>query len=112
MIKLIVAALCFIGIVYGLPGGWSDVAANSENASKLIEIAIEHRNNQNGDLYYRGLVSVKSIRQQVVAGIKYEVTMILGETHCAKSDAGAKLCQVPANVSIYIYIMITFQCQT
>ncbi|XP_053201003.1 cystatin-like [Panonychus citri] len=99
MFKFIVA-LCLVGVssaAFGFPGGWKNVESNSAAVTELVNLAVEHHNGEIDGLYYRGVVEVKSAKQQVVRGIKTEVTVVFGETHCAKADAGAKLCEIPAN---------------
>ncbi|XP_015786009.1 cystatin-1 isoform X2 [Tetranychus urticae] len=93
---ILVIAVCLIGASHQfiLDGGWGSVDANSETIKDLAQVATEHRNSQINSLYYRTLVEIKSAKQQVVNGMKYELTLVLADTNCAKQDAGAKLCPV------------------
>ncbi|XP_015785521.1 cystatin-1 [Tetranychus urticae] len=96
--KVILAlAICLIGVSEALLGGWRDVDVDNQTVHLLSQMAINHRNSDEDTLYYRKLVNVESARMQVVSGLKYEVTLVIGETHCAKEDEAAMLCQVEPN---------------
>ncbi|XP_075425829.1 cystatin-2-like [Ascaphus truei] len=81
--------LCLSGPLLGklglLPGGWSPANLASAPVQEILRFCEEQYNRGSNDaMVYRMVLAV--VAQQVVAGINYNVTMILGNTNCRKSQ--------------------------
>lgn len=96
----IVIVLALVGVTMAMPGGWSSMSLDDPKANELASKAVAHHNKVSNNLFYKKLVTVKSIKSQVVAGVNYEVIFDIGVTECPKSDANSANCEVSANVSV------------
>ncbi|XP_053201004.1 L-cystatin-like [Panonychus citri] len=93
----IVIILALVGVTMAMPGGWSSMSLDDPKANELASKAVAHHNKVSNNLFYKKLVTVKSIKSQVVAGVNYEVIFDIGVTECPKSDANSANCEVSAN---------------
>jgi cathepsin F len=79
--------LCLIVMCHAQLGGWSDADMNSEEIKKMAQFAFEHLDGKSNSLYASRLESIISARTQVVAGVKYDITLRLATLDCKRSEA-------------------------
>uniref|UniRef100_A0A8C7ZAK7 Cystatin domain-containing protein n=1 Tax=Oryzias sinensis TaxID=183150 RepID=A0A8C7ZAK7_9TELE len=79
-----------------LVGGVSDGDINDEGAKKALNFAVEHHNRGLNDMYRRQVAEVVKVQKQVVAGIKYIITVKMARTFCRKNGAGEE-CIIPVD---------------
>ncbi|XP_077312681.1 cystatin-C-like [Lithobates pipiens] len=85
IISGVLCALLSLGWA-GMPGGWSAADKNSEEVKEIAEFSVSQYNLQSNDDSVYGMISLKRAREQVVAGMNYELTLVLGNTACKKSE--------------------------
>ncbi|XP_040184777.1 cystatin-M [Rana temporaria] len=84
VMSAVLCALLSLGWA-ALLGGWSAADTNSEELKDIAEFSVSQYNLQsNGDSVYT-MVSLKDAKQQVVSGMNYKLTLVLGKTACKKS---------------------------
>ncbi|KAM4723062.1 cathepsin F [Rhinophrynus dorsalis] len=83
-------------LVIGLPSGrWLEVSPGEPDVKQAAELAVrEYNRGNNRDEIYRQL-RITEARKQVVAGLKYDLTVLLGRTVCKKGpDVVPDNCQL------------------
>ena len=80
---IIIFTLFLVGFTFALPsrnsvpGGWFFMSTDDQTVTRLASIATDHHNSaSNSD---KKLVSIKSARAQVVAGMNYEITFVISD---------------------------------
>uniref|UniRef100_A0A0N5BF76 Cystatin domain-containing protein n=1 Tax=Strongyloides papillosus TaxID=174720 RepID=A0A0N5BF76_STREA len=68
-----------------MTGGWTDQPVNDTSIVELAQKTVDRFNQQSNDLAYHGFIKVLSAKSQVVAGINYEVQVLIGETDALKN---------------------------
>lgn len=107
MNSILLATLLLTSVVLasatGVPGGWSPVDSSSPDYNTMVKLSAEHITNASNSIYHTKPTTVREVKRQVVAGLKYSVTIEMGETVCKKlqvdSDKVAD-CDLKQNVSI------------
>ncbi|XP_033873447.1 cystatin-like [Acipenser ruthenus] len=79
-----VAAVCVTG---GIPGGPVDVVIGDEGVQDALKFAVTEFNKASNDIYVSRVSQVVRLQMQVVAGIKYIMTVKMGRTSCRKGTA-------------------------
>ncbi|RXM91410.1 Cystatin [Acipenser ruthenus] len=79
-----VAAVCVIG---GIPGGPIDAVIGEEGVQDALKFAVTEFNKASNDIYVSRVSQVVRVQKQVVAGIKYIMTVKMGRTSCRKGTA-------------------------
>ncbi|PWA25619.1 hypothetical protein CCH79_00001481, partial [Gambusia affinis] len=87
-------AALFVGLSC-LPGGINKIedAENDEMFQTALKFAVVQHNNGTNDTVLYQVVKVVSAEVQVVGGLKYIMTVILGRTNCEK-EAPADNCGI------------------
>ncbi|KAM6916237.1 cystatin-like [Xenentodon cancila] len=80
------SALFTVGLT-GIPGGFSDIDVNDAGVQNALNFAVAEHNRGTNDLYLRRVTQVVHAQSQVVAGIKYVITVKLARTNCRKFGA-------------------------
>ncbi|XP_024152582.1 cystatin-C [Oryzias melastigma] len=75
-------------------GGVSDGDINDEGAKKALNFAVDQHNSRTNDMYLRQVAEVVKVQKQVVAGIKYIITVKMARTLCRKNGTGEE-CTIP-----------------
>ncbi|XP_053731702.1 cystatin C (amyloid angiopathy and cerebral hemorrhage) [Synchiropus splendidus] len=92
--KLSVAVFAVaIAATVSIPGGISDIDSNDEGFQNAMSFAVARHNNASNDLYLRQVAGVVESKSQVVAGVRYFITVNLAKTNCTKANF-AELCTV------------------
>ncbi|XP_024660488.2 cystatin isoform X2 [Maylandia zebra] len=79
----VLAAALAVG--YGTPvGGLTDADINNEDVQNALHFAVIQHNRDSNDLYIRQVVEVIKVQSQVVAGMKYVITVKMVKTPCRK----------------------------
>lgn len=113
MIKLVVEMLLSL-LIYSLmfmevepiPGGWTQQnVTNNRAVENAAQYAVNMYNHGSNSIYFKKLVTIKSARTQVVAGIKYVITFDIGETECKKNaneltENNGKECQLVESIRL------------
>ncbi|MEE6517910.1 hypothetical protein FKM82_028494 [Ascaphus truei] len=88
--SLLLGFLCLPGPLLGklghMTGGWSPANPDSAPVQKILRFCEERYNRGSNDAMVYRMVRPVQVTQQVVAGMNYNVTMILGNTNCRKSQ--------------------------
>ncbi|XP_061575852.1 cystatin-like [Cololabis saira] len=79
------SALFTVGLT-GLPGGFTDVDVNDEGVQNAMKFAVAQRNRKLSDMYLH-LGEVVKAKAQVVAGMKYVITVKMARSSCRKNSA-------------------------
>ncbi|CAH2324797.1 cathepsin F-like [Pelobates cultripes] len=91
----LVFLLCALYLVSGIPTGrWSDVYAVEPELKRLVDLAVREYNkaSTHKDVYRQ--LQVTDARKQLVSGVKYDLTVLLGRTLCKKeSNVNLDKCQ-------------------
>jgi hypothetical protein len=59
-------------------GGFSTISTNDAGVQEAAKFAIQELNRRSNSMYTQTLAGVKSAKQQVVAGINYELILAVG----------------------------------
>ncbi|XP_023651995.1 cystatin-like [Paramormyrops kingsleyae] len=76
-----------------LVGAPSDASLNDPEVKKALRWAVSEYNKQSNDAYLRGVSKVVKVQKQVVSGMKYIFTVVLGSTTCKKG----RVCEAGSN---------------
>uniref|UniRef100_A0A3P8R8N3 Cystatin domain-containing protein n=1 Tax=Astatotilapia calliptera TaxID=8154 RepID=A0A3P8R8N3_ASTCA len=88
----ILAAALAVG--YGaMVGGLTDADINDENVQNALHFAVVQHNRGSNDLYLSQVAEVIKVQSQVVAGIKYVITVKMAKTPCRK-DGVEEVCAI------------------
>ncbi|CEF69048.1 Proteinase inhibitor I25, cystatin domain-containing protein [Strongyloides ratti] len=68
-----------------MPGGWKEQSIDDKDIILLGQKSVDKFNQQSNDLAYHGFVKVISAKSQVVAGVNYELQVLVGETGTLKN---------------------------
>uniref|UniRef100_I3JUQ5 Zgc:163030 n=1 Tax=Oreochromis niloticus TaxID=8128 RepID=I3JUQ5_ORENI len=83
----VLAAVLAVGygaMVGDMVGGLKDADINDEGVQNALNFAIIQYNRDSNDLYISQVVEVIKVQSQVVAGIKYVITVKMVKTPCRK----------------------------
>uniref|UniRef100_A0A0K0E3S9 Cystatin domain-containing protein n=1 Tax=Strongyloides stercoralis TaxID=6248 RepID=A0A0K0E3S9_STRER len=69
----------------GMTGGWTEQSVNDTDIIQLAQKSVDRFNQQSNDLVYHGFVKVLSAKSQVVAGMNYELQILIGKTDTLKN---------------------------
>ncbi|KAM3605911.1 uncharacterized protein V6R79_006963 [Siganus canaliculatus] len=78
----------------GLVGGPQDASLDDEGVQNALSFAVRHHNRQSNDMYLHQVAEVVKVQKQVVAGIKYLITVRMVKTSCRKEGATEE-CAMP-----------------
>ncbi|KAM4607511.1 cystatin C (amyloid angiopathy and cerebral hemorrhage) [Polymixia lowei] len=70
-----------------LVGGPMDVDVNDRGVQEALQFAVVQHNKQTNDMFVRRVAEVTRAQSQVVAGMKYTLTVQMGRTPCRKGGA-------------------------
>ncbi|XP_035671867.1 kininogen-1-like [Branchiostoma floridae] len=70
-----------------MPGGLMPADTNNQGIQHLASLSVDHINTMRNAPTLSKLVEVTSAQYQVVAGMKYYLTMEIGTTSCSSSDS-------------------------
>ncbi|NXU56715.1 CYT protein, partial [Turnix velox] len=99
-VTLLAAALLLTGAALGVqdsprlvgaPVTISD-AGNDEGLQRALNFAMTEYNRASNDMYSSRVVRVINAKKQIVAGIKYIMTVEIGRTTCPKPAADLQTC--------------------
>uniref|UniRef100_A0A7E4UXW3 Cystatin domain-containing protein n=1 Tax=Panagrellus redivivus TaxID=6233 RepID=A0A7E4UXW3_PANRE len=83
----IVALLCILpGSNAVMTGGNEDISVNDAEVQAIVKRATSLYNQQSNSVYYHIPVEVVKAQSQVVAGIKYTIEVLFGQSKCAKNQ--------------------------
>ncbi|XP_034753446.1 cystatin C (amyloid angiopathy and cerebral hemorrhage) [Etheostoma cragini] len=68
----------------GLVGGFSEVDVHDEGVRDALNYAVVQHNKGSNDLYLSQVAEVLKAQRQVVAGMKYIITVKMAKTPCRK----------------------------
>ncbi|XP_071375780.1 cystatin C (amyloid angiopathy and cerebral hemorrhage) [Centroberyx affinis] len=80
----IFAAVFAVGMA-AMVGGWTDANVNDEGVQNALKFAVVQHNKGSNDMYLSQVAQVIRAQKQVVAGMKYLITVQMGKTPCRKS---------------------------
>ncbi|XP_031157915.1 cystatin C (amyloid angiopathy and cerebral hemorrhage) [Sander lucioperca] len=81
----VLAAVFAVGLG-GLVGGFSDVDINNEGVRNALNYAVVQHNRGSNDMYLSQVAEVVKAQRQVVAGMKYVITVRMAKTPCRKGS--------------------------
>ncbi|XP_073337480.1 cystatin C (amyloid angiopathy and cerebral hemorrhage) [Pagrus major] len=96
MWKIVFAALAAVFAVGlgAMVGGFRDIDINDAGARDALNFAVVQHNRGSNDLYLSQVSEVVRVQSQVVAGVKYVITVRMGKTPCRKGSAGDDVCAI------------------
>ncbi|XP_074502635.1 cystatin C (amyloid angiopathy and cerebral hemorrhage) [Sebastes fasciatus] len=86
IVLLVFAAVLAVASA-GMVGGFQNVDVNDEGVQNAINVSVVHHNKGTNDMYLRQVEEVVSAERQVVAGMKYRITLRLAKSTCRKDRA-------------------------
>ncbi|KAM5138475.1 cystatin 10-like [Mantella aurantiaca] len=85
--SVIAAIVCtMLALSSALPGGWEAADKSSKQVKEMAAFSVSQYNMQSNDDYIAKMISLRGAKQQVVAGMNYKLTIVLGNTACKKSE--------------------------
>uniref|UniRef100_A0A3B4BA57 Cystatin domain-containing protein n=1 Tax=Periophthalmus magnuspinnatus TaxID=409849 RepID=A0A3B4BA57_9GOBI len=86
-LKLLVVffALFVAGAWSSMPGGLRDVDFEDSGMRNALELAVNKHNLAKNDMFRSDVVEVVKAQSQVVAGLKYIITVKMARTNCRKN---------------------------
>ncbi|XP_008428412.1 cystatin-like [Poecilia reticulata] len=104
MWKIVFALLSALVAVEGsLVGGATDIDIHNDGVQNALNFAVAQHNRKTNDMFLRQAAEVVKAQVQVVAGLKYILTVTMVKTSCRKNDFN-QVCDVknlPANAPSY-----------
>ncbi|XP_053575946.1 cathepsin F [Bombina bombina] len=101
-VMILFVLLAVLSPVTGLPSGsWRELSPGDTEVQRAADLAVrEYNRGTEQDVLYRQL-RVTEARKQVVSGVKYDLTVLLGRTLCKKEeDVIPENCQLTGPVQI------------
>ncbi|XP_036978769.1 cystatin-C-like [Acanthopagrus latus] len=87
------AAVLAVGLG-AMVGGFRDIDVNDAGARDALNFAVVQHNRRSNDAYLSQVAEVVRVQSQVVAGVKYVITVQMGKTPCRKGSASDNVCAV------------------
>uniref|UniRef100_A0A3B4BB75 Cystatin domain-containing protein n=1 Tax=Periophthalmus magnuspinnatus TaxID=409849 RepID=A0A3B4BB75_9GOBI len=78
-------ALFVAGAWSSMPGGLRDVDFEDSGMRNALELAVNKHNLAKNDMFRSDVVEVVKAQSQVVAGLKYIITVKMARTNCRKN---------------------------
>uniref|UniRef100_A0A1W7RAP8 Cysteine peptidase n=1 Tax=Hadrurus spadix TaxID=141984 RepID=A0A1W7RAP8_9SCOR len=67
-------------------GEWEQICKDCEKTKQLAVYSTEHISFVSNSIFHRKLIEILDAKKQVVAGLQYELRLIIGETLCQKDS--------------------------
>nr|DBA17107.1 TPA: hypothetical protein GDO54_002602 [Pyxicephalus adspersus] len=84
---LLVGVLCAVlSLTWALPGGWRAADKNSPTIWEMAAFSVSQYNLQSNQNVVAKMITLQDAQEQVVAGMNYKLTLVLGDTACKKSE--------------------------
>ncbi|XP_016524032.1 cystatin-C-like isoform X1 [Poecilia formosa] len=113
MWKIIFVLLSALAAVEGsLVGGATDIDIHNDGVQNALNFAVVQHNRRNNDMFLRQAAEVVKAQVQVVAGLKYILTVKMVKTSCRKNTFN-QVCDVkspPANAPVNLADEPPYQC--
>ncbi|KAK5908277.1 hypothetical protein CgunFtcFv8_016350 [Champsocephalus gunnari] len=68
-------------------GGYINIDVNDEGAQNALNFAVVEHNKQTNNMFLSQVAEVVGVKRQLVAGLKYVITVRMGNTPCRKGTA-------------------------
>ncbi|XP_033956972.1 cystatin C (amyloid angiopathy and cerebral hemorrhage) [Pseudochaenichthys georgianus] len=68
-------------------GGYITIDVNDEGAQNALNFAVVEHNKQSNNMFLSQVAEVVGVKRQLVAGLKYVITVRMGNTPCRKGTA-------------------------
>ncbi|KAL7383303.1 hypothetical protein ABVT39_008359 [Epinephelus coioides] len=108
IVLLALAAVIAVGSGSKLVGGFQDVDyTTDEDAKNAINFSVVEHNRATNDLYLSQVAEVVKVQRQVVAGMKYVITLKMAKTPCRKGSAN-EVCAIHQNPELARPYQCTF----
>ncbi|XP_073473826.1 cystatin 10-like [Aquarana catesbeiana] len=78
-------------------GGWESADKNSKDVQDVATFCVSEYNQKSDCNYLAKMISLEDASQQVVAGMNYNLTIVLVETNCMKKSKNSKSCDKPSS---------------
>ncbi|KAI1719396.1 cystatin domain-containing protein [Ditylenchus destructor] len=72
-----------------MAGGWTEQDVGSEKIQNLSNKAIHKLNTESNDMFYLFPKEILSAKSQVVAGVQYELKLLVGKSSCKKNEVAS-----------------------
>ncbi|VDM41182.1 unnamed protein product [Toxocara canis] len=98
----------------GMVGGWREQSVDDKDLKELSWRAMKGINEQSNDMYHLMPIKLLAAKSQVVAGMQYELEILVGQSQCRKNelsseDVNAENCQEKKGGRRQIYVVIVWQ---
>ncbi|CAK6951735.1 cystatin C (amyloid angiopathy and cerebral hemorrhage) [Scomber scombrus] len=100
------AAVFTLGLA-GMVGGPRDIDVNDSGLKNALNFAVVQHNRGTNDLFVSQVAEVLKAQSQVVAGMKYIVTVKMGKTDCRKGS-GVEVCTIHPETDKARFYQCTF----
>ncbi|XP_075933047.1 cystatin C (amyloid angiopathy and cerebral hemorrhage) [Anarhichas minor] len=100
----VLAAVFAVESGASMVGGFRDIDPNEEGARNALNFAVVQHNRGSNDMYLSQVAEVVKAQSQVVAGMKYVITVRMAKTPCRK-DGANDVCAIhedPAQAQPYL----------
>ncbi|XP_077330714.1 cystatin-D-like [Lithobates pipiens] len=77
-------------------GGWGPADKNSQDVQAIAKFCVSEYNKQSNGNYLAKMISLEDASQQVVAGMNYNLTLVLVQTNCIKDGKITTSCNKPS----------------
>ncbi|XP_072293487.1 cystatin C (amyloid angiopathy and cerebral hemorrhage) [Eucyclogobius newberryi] len=85
LITVTILALLVAGAYSAMPGGLRDVDVEDAGMRNALDMAVNKHNLAKNDMFRNDVVEVVRAQSQVVAGVKYIITVKMARTNCRKN---------------------------
>lgn len=103
----VLAAVLAVG--YGaMVGGFRDADINDEGVQNALHFAVVQHNRGSNSMYVSQVAEVIKVQSQVVAGIKYVITVKMAKTPCRK-DGVEEVCKIHTDQALAQPYQCTFE---
>ena len=107
--EIFVLLICLFSSVLARPSVWKSIPVDDPTVILLTEKGIEHRNENDNNIYYEKLIGIKKAQTQALAPAKYKIKFLIGATECLKTDPNASSCQISttkaSETCIYVFLI-------
>nr|UOT91678.1 cysteine protease inhibitor [Baylisascaris schroederi] len=95
-------------------GGWKEQNVEDKDLQDLSWRAMKGINEQSNDMYHLMPVKLLSAKSQVVAGMQYELEILVGQSECRKNqlsseDVNAENCKEKEGGRRQVYVVTVWQ---
>ncbi|XP_040190047.1 cystatin-SN-like [Rana temporaria] len=86
-----------LSLSQGIQGGWEPADKNSKAVQDIAVFCVSQYNKNSDGNNLAKMISLEDASQQVVAGMNYDLTIVLVQTQCKKNSKNSPSCEKPSS---------------